>query len=356
MPSLAEVLREHLPEYMRTHGAYLSAAQQAALGAILRCHSPECGGGIYWCAHCQKAHFISHGCGNRACPQCGHHHTERWIQTQCHRLLPVSYFMVTFTVPEALRALFGAHPTIMIDVLFAQSSGALADVAAHSKHLGGSLGMVGVLHTWSRQLIYHPHVHYVVPGIALSDEGGLKAPQKPDYLLPVAVLKARYRNRMREALNQHPELAAQVPSSVWTKGWVINITPVGRGDAALKYLAQYVYKTAISSTRILKDENGRVSFTYKESGTDEIKVCTLLAVEFIRRFLQHVLPRGLHRVRTYGWLSPAAKKRFERVCAILDALAACRPAPALLPVQVPCPECQHPMRLIKIFPRGPPRT
>src|SRR5580698_7482004 len=129
MSSLAEVLREHLGEYLRVHKGSLSAEQHAALGAILRCHSPECGGGIYWCEPCRKAHFMSHGCGNRACPQCGHHHTQRWIQTQCHRLLPVSYFMVTFTVPEALRGLFLGHPKTMIDMLFGQSSGALADVA-----------------------------------------------------------------------------------------------------------------------------------------------------------------------------------------------------------------------------------
>jgi hypothetical protein len=355
MPNLAEVLRQHWPEYLRLHQGTLSADQRAAVGAILRCHSPECGGGVYHCAHCHKSHFMPHGCGHRACPQCGHHHTQRWIENQTRRLLPVNYFMVTFTVPEAVRAVFKAHPKEMSEVLFAQSAGALADVAASPKHLGGALGMIGVLHTWSRLLVYHPHVHYVVPGVALTPEGALRSPDKPDYLLPVHVLKARYRSRMREALSQqHPQILAQLPSKVWAKGWNLNVIAVGQGKGALQYLARYVFKTAISSTRILKDQNHRVSFSYKDSSTRELKVCTVDAMEFIRRFLQHVLPKGLHRVRTFGWLSPAAKKRFQRICAILDVLAACQPAPSRPPVEMPCPDCRRPMRLIRTLPRGPP--
>jgi hypothetical protein len=355
MPRLEEVRRRHWGQFVRIHGGSLTAEQRAAVGAILRCHSPEAGGGLYHCDHCHKSHFMPHGCGNRACPQCGSHHTQRWIDHQVRRLLPVNYFMVTFTVPEQLRAVFAAQPKIMIDMLFAQSAGALADVAALPKHLGGSMGMIGVLHTWSRQLLYHPHIHYVVPGIALSPKGALKAPAKADYLLPAEVLKARFGSRMRDALNsQHPEWAAQLPPKAWKKKWNVNIKAVGKGEGALKYLSRYVFKTALSSTCILRDQGAKVSFTYKDSATGQIKTCEVSPTEFIRRFLQHVLPKGLHRVRTFGWLSPAAKKRFERICAILDALGACRPAPARLPVVVACPQCQRPMRLLRHLPRGPP--
>ena len=355
MPSFEEVLRRHWPQYERIHGASLTAEQRAAVGAILRCHSPDCGGGVYHCDHCAKSHFMPHGCGNRACPQCGAHHGKRWIDNQTQRLLPVTYFMVTFTVPEPLRVVFKAQPKVMVNMLFAQSAGALAEVAAQPKHLGGALGMTGVLHTWSRQLIYHPHIHYVVPAIALDSQGALQAPQKPDYLLPVEVLKARYRSKMRQALQeQHPEILAQIPSRVWREKWNVNIIDVRRGEGALRYLGRYVFKTALSSTRILKEEGGRVTFTYKDSTTGQSQTAEVSALEFIRRFLQHVLPKGLHRVRTFGWLSPAARKRFERICAILDALEACAPASARAPLVVACPQCQKPMRLVSHLPRGPP--
>jgi hypothetical protein len=291
MPSLGEVLHRHWKDYQRLYAASITAEQRAAVAAILRCHSAQCGGALYYCTHCQSRHFVPHGCGHRACGQCGHYHAQRWIRAQVQRLLPVHYFMVTFTVPEALRALFQAQPKIMIDALFAQSAGSLGDVAAQPKHLGGALGMIGVLHTWSRQLIYHPHIHYVVPAIALSAQGALKAPHQPDYLLPVEVLKARYRSRMRQCLQQqHPQIYAEVPCAVWRKKWNVNIQPVGRGQEALYYLGRYVYKTAISSTRILSHTGGKVRFSYKDSTTAEIKTCELNALEFIRRFLQHVLP------------------------------------------------------------------
>jgi hypothetical protein len=354
MPTISEVLGRHWQEYLRRYGWSLTAAQRAAVSAITRCHHPECGGAVYWCDSCARSHFMPHGCGNRACPQCGHHHTQRWIQSQTRRLLPVDYFMVTFTVPQALRAVVGAHPKTMVDLLFAQSATALADVAATTKHLGGTLGMIGVLHTWSRQLLYHPHIHYVVPGVALSPQGALKVPAKPDYLLPVEVIKARFRSRMHQALEQHPQLMACLPSKLWGRKWNVNITPVGQGRGALLYLARYVFKSAIDSSRILKDEDGKVTFSYKDSATSAIKTCRVPAVEFIRRFLSHVLPKGLHRVRTFGWLSPAAKKRFERICAILDALEACAPAPRPSPLVIACPQCQKPMRLLQNLPRGPP--
>jgi hypothetical protein len=355
MSSFAEVLRQHWAQYLSLHGASLTAEQRAAVAAMDRCHSPQCGGAVYYCDHCQANHFMPHGCGNRACPQCGHHHTQRWIEHQTRRLLPVGYFMVTFTVPQPLRAVFAAHPRIMVDVLFAQSAGALADVAARPKYLGGTLGLIGVLHTWSRQLLYHPHIHYVVPGIALSPQGGLKAPQNPDYLLPVEVLKARFGSRMREALSrQYPQLAAGLPRSVWKGKWNINIQAVGKGQGALKYLARYVFKSPMSSVRILQEQGGKLAFSYKDSATGQIKSCEVSTLEFIRRFLQHVLPKGLHRVRAFGWLSPAAKKRFERICVILDALGACQPAPAEAPMLVTCPQCHGPMRLVRLLPRAPP--
>jgi hypothetical protein len=278
------------------------------------------------------------------------------VERQNQRLLPVAYFMVTFTVPEALRSLFKAHPKVMIEALFGQSAGALADVAARPKYLGGKLGMIGVLHTWSRQLIYHPHVHYVVPALALSAQGELKAPERSAYLLPVEVLKSRYRSRMRDTLSQkHPQLAAQVPRSVWRKAWNVNITAVGKGQGALRYLGRYVFKTALTSTRILEHRGGRVIFSYKDSKTGRLLRRELCALEFIRRFLQHVRPKGLRRVRSFGWLSPAAKKSFEGICAVLEALEACGPAPQPPAMSVPCPQCQRPMRLVHTLPRGPPQ-
>jgi hypothetical protein len=285
-----------------------------------------------------------------------HDDATDWIEAQKTRLLPgVPYFLVTFTVPEALRAPLRSHQKEGYGLLFRESAGALQDVADNPKHLGAQLGMLGLLHTWTRQLVYHPHVHWVVAG------GGLRADglqwvrvKSAEFFLPERVLAARFRTRLREAFERaHPDWLTNVPASTWRSGWVVDIVAVGSGASALQYLSAYVYRTALGPGRIVRDDGGRVTFTYRESDTGETKRATVSGEEFVRRFLQHVLPRGFQRVRYYGWLAPAATARREKIEALLDWK---RPAPPAKQPGAPprCPRCQQPMRWVADLPRAPP--
>ena len=266
------------------------------------------------------------------------------------------YFLVTFTVPEQLRRIIRSHPALFYPLLFHQSAGALQDVAARPKHLGATLGFLGVLHTWTRQLEYHPHIHYLVPGGGLTADGlRWQRPKDPGFFLPQAVLAARFRNRLREILEaEHQELLRQIPAKVWSMKWVVDVQPAGRGQTALRYLAAYVQKTALSASRLLACDDRTVRFQYRDRASGRNKVCRLAGAEFLRRFLQHVLPKGFQRVRSYGWLSGAASERWERIQALLDWKPPL-PQPIAPPPPILCPCCHKPMRLIGTLPRSPPQ-
>jgi ribosomal protein L37AE/L43A len=353
---LAEVLARHWPEYQRRFGARVLPSQRRAVQAILSCRTPALGGQRYRCADCGREHYAYHSCGHRACPKCGHADATAWIGRQKTRLLPgVPYFLVTFTVPAELRAVIRSHQKELYASLFRESAATLQEVAARPRHLGAELGMLGVLHTWSRQLVYHPHVHYVVAGAGLSPNRlrWNRVPQA-EFFLPEKVLARRFRNRLRQALvREHPEWRALLPAKLWSRDWVVDCVAVGTGEAALKYLSAYVYRTALSSARIVADDEHGVTFRYRDSAERLWKTTTLSAHEFLRRFLQHVLPAGFQRVRYYGWLAPAAKTKWQRIEALLDWR---RPAPPpVRPLPPPsCPHCQKLMLAIARLPRAPP--
>jgi hypothetical protein len=354
--NLADVIRRHGPAYLDKYGGRMLPSHRAAMDAIVRCHTPACGGSLYACDGCGEQRFAYHRCGNRACGQCGHTQARAWLDAQSERLLPVSYFLLTFTVPEPLRELFRSNQRVCYDLLFSESAAAFADIAGQPRYLGGETGMLGVLHTWTRQFIYHPHVHYLVPGVVLHSDGTPGFPSDPEYLVPVLRLSARFRSRVRQRLQfDYPKLYAQVPSHVWRYPWVVHCQHAGRGKEALRYLSRYIYKTAISSTRLISQDDQSVTFSYRDSATGIEQNRTLTGEEFLRRFLQHVLPRGFRRVRTYGWLSPAAKRRFEIVCTLLDARYAPRPLRLQVAlIVIVCPHCKKAMRRIAQTERAPP--
>lgn len=264
-------------------------------------------------------------------------------------------FLVTFTVPQELRELIRAEQKTWYGLLFRESAATLQEVAAREKYLGGSLGMLGVLHTWSRQLVYHPHVHYIVAGAGLSEDGlRWRRLKDPQFFLPEKVLARRFRTRLLEVLKQeHPALLARVPGCVWRKEWVVDCLAVGTGERALGYLSTYVYRTALTSARIVADDERGVTFRFRNSEDGRYKTVTVSGEEFVRRFVQHVLPKGFQRVRYYGWWSAAAKGRWERIEALLDWK---RPAvPVRAPIPPPeCPHCRQPMLWAGEMARAPP--
>ena len=323
MSALADWLARQAPAWLDSHP--LTPAQRRALLAISRCRTPALGGHLYRCADCAGMDFAYHSCHHRACPRCGGARTAEWTANQESRLLPVPYFLVTFTLPAELRPAVQGDPALLHDLLFAESAAALQQVAAVPRLLGAELGFVGVLHTWGRQLQHHPHVHFVVPA------GGLKGDQwvhslQPDWLLPVAKLAAEFRRRMEEALRASaPALHAAAPAGTWRGRWVVHSQPAGSGANVVRYLARYVGRTAISDERIVAADDRTVIFRYTDSATQEKKTCTLTADEFLRRYLQHVLPPGQHRVRYFGWMHPAAKRRRLLVETLLEKVIVVRP-------------------------------
>jgi len=318
-------------------------AQRRALLAITRCRTPALGGHVYRCTDCTQTDFAYHSCHHRACPRCGGANTAAWTQKQTARLLPVPYFLVTFTVPEQLRGAFRAQPVAMIELLFRESAATLQAVAAVPRLLGGELGCVGVLHTWGRQLQQHPHVHYIVPGGGLSADGKKwLGARQPDWLLPVAKLAAEFRRRMEAALcASAPAWHAAVPAGTWRGRWTVHSQPAGSGENVVKYLARYVGRTAISDERILRADDEAVTFKYTDSATQQRKVCTVSAAEFMRRYLQHVLPPGQHRVRYFGWMHPAAKTRRMKVQTLLAVPIVVRATIVAPQWHLQCPHCSH---------------
>jgi Putative transposase len=258
-------------------------------------------------------------------------------------------------LPAELRALARSHQKTIYNLLFRASSQALQQLAQDPRFVGARLGMVGVLHTWTRQLLYHPHVHYIVPGGGLTADGRWRS-SRSDFLLPVKALSLIFRAKFRDELKKSA-LFALVAPRVWFHHWVVHSEAVGSGQQAFQYLAPYIFRVALSNNRILKLQQGAVTFSYKESATDQLQRCTVSAEEFIRRFLQHVLPKRFIKVRYYGLLSPVQRHLLHKASQLLSLTtnkpkreAVITTTPAATPC---CPHCGGPLTLLSpLTPRG----
>jgi hypothetical protein len=362
MIEVAEIFRLHGPAYREKFADRMLPSHQRAMQDIEQCRTAALGGQVYYCQQCKADRYSYHSCQNRHCPKCGNEQANEWLDQQQSLLLPVPYFMVTFTLPEELRALARSHQKLIYHLLFRASSQALQQLALDPRFVGGKVGLVGVLHTWTRQLLYHPHVHFIVTGGGLTDDGCWKF-SRPDFLVPVKALAKIFRAKFRDDLKKS-ELFSAIEPQVWRKAWVVHSEPVGRGRAAFKYLAPYIFRVAISNNRLRKFEHGRVTFSYKESATDQVKSCTITAEEFIRRFLQHVLPPRFIKVRYYGLLSPSNRPLLQQARQLLapaGQMSALRTATQPSPIrnsQSPirnspcCPHCGGPLSLLGPLARG----
>jgi hypothetical protein len=306
MNTLAEIIRQYGVAYEVQYRERLLPSHRRALRDIVQCRTAALGGHVYHCDHCAVTHYQYHSCQNRHCPQCQHHQGQAWLEQQQAALLPVPYFMVTFTLPAALHEVARRHQKVVYNILFRTSAAALQKLAGDPRYVGGQIGMIGVLHTWGRNLSYHPHVHYLVPAGGLSVDGEQWLPARNTFLVPVKALSVIFRAKFRDALKR-AGLFEQVPTEVWQLQWVTHCQPVDKGQKALGYLASYIFRVAISNRRILKLADGKVTFRYRASDTGCWQTCTLSAEEFLRRFLQHVLPKGFVKVRYYGLFSPSQR-------------------------------------------------
>ena len=358
------------PAYRKRFGPSMPGRHRQVLRKTLACRTPAMGGQLFQCPDCPGFHYQYHSCNDRHCPQCGQTDADAWLQRQRARLLfPVPYFLVTFTIPEELRRFIRSQLQTGLDLLFAASAQALQDLAANPKRLGAQLGMLGVLHTWSRTLIFHPHIHYLIPGGGLSTDGRIWVPARNKFLLHHKPLGDRFRNVFKERLQQkHPDLFKQVPAKVWKLHWNVGCQDAGSGENALRYLSRYVFKTATGNRTVTLLPEGKVRWPYRDSQTGKDTAITLDPLDWMSRFLQHILPPYFARVRTFGWLHPAAKVRANRVRALLRAApllnaaekAAWQPANPPEPDDEPadpqpstpnpqpvlCPHCRKAMRLV----------
>ena len=307
------------------------------------------------------------GCprGDPACPKCHGDQTERWLEQQEPRLLPGSYYQFTFTLPAELRAVAFAHQKIVYGLLMRCAAAALQKLARDPQYLGGQLGALAVLHTWTRDLRYHRHVHLLVTGGALSADGQQWLPSKhAAFLMPAGALALIFRAKLCAALKR-AGLLHQVLPAVWRRDWVVNCKFAGQGREVLNYLARYVFRVALSNSRLERFANGQVTFRYRDNRSQQLRRVTLTAEEFIRRFLLHTLPRSFAKVRYYGLFSPAARPQLEQARTLLPAAAVIAAAntsqsQSSLPATAPattalCPFCQlGQLRLLAVLPRQRP--
>ena len=315
-PTINDIFRTYGPAYLAKYQDRMSADQIKAVKAIMSCRTSQLGFVVYRCQHCGNIHQVPKSCGNRHCPTCQGSKAKAWLHEQLERTLPCAYFMITFTVPQEFRRFVRSHPRECYKALFKAAYGTLVQLAKGNKHVGSSkLGATGVLHTWGRDLSYHPHVHFLVPGGAISEDGNAWLSSRSDFFVPIYAASKIFRAKYRD-LMERSGLLDKIPSSVWEKAWLVNSQAVGDGRGALRYLAPYVFRVAIGNRRIIRvtegpDRKGIVTFSYKPSGTNRYKTMTVAAEEFLRRFLQHVLPSGFQKVRHFGFQHKRAKTNWE---------------------------------------------
>jgi hypothetical protein len=307
MVALADVFRRFAEDYLSAHGASVLPSHRRAIADILACRTEQLGGHLWCCDHCSTEIFSYHSCKNRSCPRCHRNQTERWIAARQAELLPCPYFHITVTVPQELREVLRANQRDGYGMLMKAAAEAIIELARDRRHVGGTVGVMAVLHTWTQQLVYHPHVHCLVTGGGVSGDDRDWHPARRGYLLPEKALARRVRAKLRSALKkQRPDLV--VPSAVWSKPWVVDCTPWGNGaEAVLRYLARYVFRVAISENRIVSVDNAGVTIRHKHRTSNRWRHTRLDGHEFMRRFLQHVLPKGFHKVRYYGLWHPSRR-------------------------------------------------
>jgi hypothetical protein len=312
---LADVVRRFGPKYVLQSGQGMMPSQKRALSDIAACCTRELGGRLYRCDDCQDTFWRYHCCRNRACPKCHASQTEQWLQERRAELLPCDYFHAVVTVPSQLRAAFRRNQKLLYGLLMQVSATAVKELCANKRHLGALPGMLAVLHTWNGQLGYHPHVHLLITGGGVTPDGQHWESARGEFLVPVAALSRKIAALFCAALKAAaPAVFADISASVWQREWVSFCKHYGHGnDAVLSYLSRYVFRTAISNARILGMDQSHVTFRWKDRSANGWRTERLPGVEFLRRFLQHVLPRGFHKVRYYGLWHPS--KREQSHCA-----------------------------------------
>lgn len=356
---VADVISRFGDELLRQ--GEVTPARRRVMRALLACRTAQLGGHVESCNNCDYRRIAYNSCRNRHCPKCQGSRQAQWLEDRAKDLLPVEYFHVVFTVPEEVAAIALQNKRALYGILFATSAATLRTIAADSRHLGAEIGFVSVLHTWSQMLQHHPHVHCVVPGGGLAPDGRWIGCQ-PGFFLPVRVLGAMFRGKfvasMRAAFDRgelrfQGELQqlgervafARLLDTLMQKPWVVySKPPFGGPEQVLKYLARYTHRVAIGNRRILDVDDSGVTFRWRDRADgSRSRTMKLSGVEFLRRFLLHVLPRGFQRLRHYGLLGNRKRATKLAVCRLLLGTTMPAPTVTVVPFETAddhCPACR----------------
>jgi len=330
---VADVFRRYGEAYRDKHGASMSTAQRRVMTAIEVCRTGVLGGHLERCDQCGHERNCFNSCRDRHCPKCQSLARAQWIEDRQSELLDCPYFHVVFTVPEEIAAIAFQNKELVYGILFQTTAETLKTIAADPKHLGAEIGFFAVLHTWGQNLMFHPHLHCVVPGGGLSPDGKRWIACKLDFFLPVRVLSRRFRRRFLESLQKafdsgklqffgslealrEPRAFARQIARAKASEWVVYARrPFAGPQQVLDYVGRYTHRVAISNNRIVDIEGGQVHFQWKDyRDNGQVKTMSVSADEFIRRFLIHVLPEGFQRIRYYGFLGNRYRQQKLALC------------------------------------------
>ena len=383
---VADIFRTAGPAYRAAHAGHLSLDQLKVMSAVETCRTAALGGHVEACDDCGHRRIAYNSCRNRHCPKCQGAAARTWLAEREADLLPVGYFHVVFTLPAEIGEIAFHNKALVYDLLFQAASETMLTIAADPKHLGAKIGITAVLHTWGSAMMHHPHIHMIVPGGGIAQDGKRWISSRPAFLLPVRVLGMLFRRLFMERLvalhradklrffgaladlADHRRFQHHI-APIRKKRWVVYAKPPFAGpEAVLAYLARYTHRVAISNRRLIAHDEAGVTFRYKDyrrDGAARQQVMTLATDEFIRRFLLHTLPRGFHRIRHYGLLASTTRK--ENLARARELLAVA-PKPAIKAEAIEpdatdyrpsCPCCGGRMSIIETFarwcqPRAPP--
>ena len=373
---VADVFRRHGEAFRQARAGHLGRVERRVMGAITACRTAALGGHVEQCDDCGAIRVAYNSCRNRHCPKCQGAARAQWLVERQAELLPVPYFHVVFTLPVLAGEIAFQNKVIVYAILFRSAAETLSTIAADPKHLGAQLGITAVLHTWGQTLQHHPHVHCVVSGGGPSLDGTRWIACRPGFFLPVRVLSRLFRRLFLQGLENafnagklgfFGNLTALADPAAFTKrlqqlrrtDWVVYAKPpLGGPQQVLAYLGRYTHPIAIANSRLISLCDGKVSFSWKDyRQNSKVKVMTLNAEEFIRRFLLHSLPDGFHRIRHYGFLANGGRSDKLALCRQLLALRSACPDrqvvadPPIIKGDIPvCPRCGGLMRRVDVVP------
>ena len=313
MSAIQNIFQLYGPQYLTLYADRMPSIHKKAIEDITNCRSGSFGTIVYGCHDCHIMQSIPCCCGNRHCPTCQRDKEQDWLHRQMEKLLPTHYFLLTITLPEGLRDVVRSHQKITYTALFSCAHKALKKLAHDKRFIGSSrIGYLAVLHTWGAMLQYHPHLHLVIPGGAISEKGDRWLSSRQDLFVHTKPLAQIFRAKFRDAMKK-ARLFDKIDPSVWKQDWVADSQAVGRGHNTLRYLSRYVFRVAISNNRIKSIGDSVIRFQYKDRQKKTWKTMGLGPMEFIRRFLQHVLPSGFMKIRHFGFLNPNSAFSIEKI-------------------------------------------